>query len=38
MRALGQLVLHRPTASSFVEYAREFIGEWAAYTCGWMYC
>jgi L-asparagine permease len=37
LRALGELVLHRPTAGSFVEYAREFIGEWAAYTCGWMY-
>jgi L-asparagine permease len=37
MRALGELVLHRPTSGSFVEYAREFIGEWAAFTCGWMY-
>lgn len=37
MRALGELVLHRPTAGSFVEYAREFIGEWAAFSCGWMY-
>jgi L-asparagine permease len=37
MRALGELVMHRPTAGSFVEYAREFIGEWAAFTCGWMY-
>lgn len=37
MRALGELVLHRPTAGSFVEYAREFVGEWAAFTCGWMY-
>jgi L-asparagine permease len=37
MRALGELVLYKPTAGSFVEYAREFIGEWAAFTCGWMY-
>jgi L-asparagine permease len=37
MRALGELVLHRPAAGSFVEYAREFIGEWAGFTCGWMY-
>lgn len=37
MRALGELVLHRPTAGSFVEYAREFIGPWAGYASGWMY-
>jgi L-asparagine permease len=37
MRALGELVLHRPTAGSFVEYAREFIGPWAGFTSGWMY-
>ncbi|NUT50904.1 MAG: amino acid permease [Saccharothrix sp.] len=37
MRALGELVLHRPTAGSFVEYAREFIGPWAGFTAGWMY-
>jgi L-asparagine permease len=37
MRALGELVLHRPTTGSFVEYAREFIGPWAGFTSGWMY-
>lgn len=37
MRALGELVLHRPTSGSFVEYAREFIGPWAGFTSGWMY-
>jgi L-asparagine permease len=37
IRAMGELVLHRPTAGSFVEYAREFIGPWAGYACGWMY-
>ncbi|GGU84686.1 L-asparagine permease [Lentzea flava] len=37
MRALGELVLHRPVAGSFVEYAREFIGPWAGFTSGWMY-
>ncbi|WP_223199293.1 amino acid permease [Solihabitans fulvus] len=37
MRALGELVLHRPTAGSFVEYAREFIGPWAGYASGWMF-
>jgi L-asparagine permease len=37
MRALGELVLYRPTSGSFVVYAREFIGPWAGYACGWMY-
>lgn len=37
MRALGELVLHRPTAGSFVEYAREFIGPWAGFVSGWMF-
>jgi L-asparagine permease len=37
LRAMGELVLYRTTAGSFVEYAREFIGPWAGYTCGWMY-
>nr|WP_312877602.1 amino acid permease [Lentzea indica] len=37
MRALGELVLHRAVAGSFVEYAREFIGPWAGFTSGWMY-
>lgn len=37
MRALGELVLHRPTGSSFVAYAREFIGPWAGFASGWMY-
>lgn len=37
MRALGELVLYRPVAGSFVEYAREFIGPWAGFASGWMY-
>ncbi|MEO3876045.1 amino acid permease [Nonomuraea sp. B12E4] len=37
MRALGELVLHRPTAGSFVAYAREFIGPWAGFVSGWLY-
>ena len=37
LRAMGELVLYRPTAGSFVEYAREFIGPWAGYVSGWMY-
>lgn len=37
LRALGELVLHRPTSGSFVSYAREFYGEKAAFVSGWMY-
>ncbi|MFF5204586.1 amino acid permease [Streptosporangium sp. NPDC000396] len=37
MRALGELVLYKPTSGSFVEYAADFIGPWAAFTSGWMY-
>jgi L-asparagine permease len=37
MRALAELVLHRPSAGSFVTYAREFIGPWAGFVAGWMY-
>ena len=36
-RALGELILHRPSSGSFVSYAREFLGEKAAYVAGWMY-
>ncbi len=37
MRALGELVLHRPSSGAFVSYAREFFGEKAAYAVGWLY-
>ncbi|MGO4859471.1 amino acid permease [Arthrobacter sp. 2MCAF14] len=37
LRALGELVLHRPSSGSFVSYAREFFGEKAAYVSGWVY-
>lgn len=37
LRALGELVLHRPTSGSFVSYAREFFGEKAAFVSGWFY-
>lgn len=37
MRALGELVLHRPTSGAFVSYMREFYGEKAAYVTGWLY-
>lgn len=37
LRALGELVLYRPSSGSFVSYAREFLGEKAAYVVAWMY-
>ncbi|MER7797322.1 amino acid permease [Microbacterium sp. NPDC096154] len=37
LRALGELVLHRPSSGSFVSYAREFYGEKLAFASGWMY-
>ncbi|MFC7329717.1 amino acid permease [Marinactinospora rubrisoli] len=37
VRALGELVLYRPSSGAFVSYAREFMGEKGAYVAGWMY-
>lgn len=37
LRAMGELVLRRPSSGSFVSYAREFLGERAAFVAGWMY-
>lgn len=37
LRAMGELILHRPSSGSFVSYAREFYGEKAAFTAGWLY-
>lgn len=37
LRAMGELVLYRPSSGSFVSYAREFIGERTAFVAGWMY-
>lgn len=37
MRALGELIMYRPSSGSFVSYAREFFGEKMAFTVGWMY-
>jgi L-asparagine permease len=37
LRALGELVLRRPSSGSFVSYAREFFGEKVAFVAGWMY-
>lgn len=37
LRAMGELVVHRPSSGSFVSYAREFYGEKAAFISGWFY-
>ena len=37
LRALGELVVYRPTSGSFVSYTREFFGEKVAYVAGWLY-
>lgn len=37
VRAMGELVMHRPSSGSFVSYSREFLGEKAAFFSGWMY-
>ncbi|MFJ3474414.1 amino acid permease [Microbacterium maritypicum] len=37
LRALGELVLHRPSSGSFISYAREFYGEKLAFAAGWLY-
>ncbi|MFD4867529.1 amino acid permease [Streptomyces sp. NPDC058412] len=37
VRALGELVVHRPSSGAFVSYAREFMGEKGAYAAGWTY-
>ncbi|WP_258537447.1 MULTISPECIES: amino acid permease [unclassified Rhodococcus (in: high G+C Gram-positive bacteria)] len=37
LRALGELIMHRPTSGSFTSYAREFYGEKMAFIAGWMY-
>lgn len=37
VRALGELVMHRPSSGSFVSYSREFIGEKGAFAAGWLY-
>lgn len=36
LRALGELVMYRPTSGSFVSYAQEFLGPQASYVAGAM--
>ncbi|MBB2934837.1 L-asparagine permease [Amycolatopsis bartoniae] len=37
VRAMGELVMYRPSSGSFVSYSREFLGERSAFFAGWMY-
>ena len=37
VRALGELSVRRPSSGAFVSYAREFLGEKAAYITGWLF-
>ncbi|MCI5826489.1 MAG: amino acid permease [Arcanobacterium sp.] len=37
VRALGELSVRRPSSGAFVSYAREFLGEKAAYVTGWLF-
>lgn len=38
MRALGEMSVHNPAASSFSRYAQENLGPLASYITGWTYC
>lgn len=38
MRALGEMSVHNPSASSFSRYAQENLGSLAGYITGWTYC
>lgn len=37
VRALGELVMYRPSSGAFVSYAREFMGEKGAFSVGWLF-
>jgi AAT family amino acid transporter len=37
MRALGEMLMYRPVAGSFADYAREFLGPYMGYAVGWTY-
>ena len=37
MRALGELVIYRPTTGAWVSYAREFVSNRFAFITGWIY-
>ena len=37
MRALGELLIYRPIAGSFSDYATEFLGRYMGFAVGWTY-
>ena len=37
MRALGELLIYRPIAGSFSDYATEFLGKYMGFAVGWTY-
>ena len=37
MRALGELMLHRPVSGSFATYAEEYVSPFAGFATGWSY-
>ena len=37
MRALGELMLHRPVTGSFVAYAHDYVSPFAGFITGWSY-
>lgn len=37
MRALGELLVHRPVAGSFATYADAYVSPWAGFVTGWTY-
>ncbi|MGF6956662.1 amino acid permease [Paraburkholderia youngii] len=37
MRALGELLVHRPVAGSFATYAEEYVSPWAGFVTAWTY-
>ncbi|WP_037063076.1 amino acid permease [Pseudonocardia acaciae] len=37
MRMLGEMVVAKPSAGSFSDYARMTLGPWAGFTVGWLY-
>ncbi|WP_106582418.1 amino acid permease [Murinocardiopsis flavida] len=37
LRALGEMVVARPSAGAFADYARMALGPWAGFCIGWLY-
>lgn len=37
MRALGEMLIHKPVAGSFATYAEQYVSPWAGFVTGWTY-